>query len=111
MRLARGRRQERGERAAPAKTGARNFPTFHRDLRLRLQRRGHALAAQQLRRLGEVRRHPAGLVAGKQLGRRAPADDELSGCSSTVQGRGKRCGGLWLTHRGERPQKVQSRTI
>ncbi len=35
--------------------------THHRPLR----------AMQQLRQLGEVRRHAAGLVAGEQLGRRA----------------------------------------
>jgi len=40
-----------------ARIGARYFPTFHRTLRLRLQRRGYPLAllsAQLLRQLGEI---------------------------------------------------------
>ena len=43
------------------KSGARRFPTFHRALRLRLQRRGYALAllsAQQLRQFEGVDCHP-----------------------------------------------------
>ena len=39
-----------------------------------------ARPAQQLRQLGEVRRHPSGLVLGQQLGRRASAPTRLTAC-------------------------------
>ena len=55
-----------------AEAGARQFRTFHRILRLRLQWCPLYFSAQQLGQLGEVRRHAPGFVLGEQLGRRSP---------------------------------------